>query len=205
MNYDLTPDEEYEIHITVDIKTKYLQKFKDAAQRLSLKTTTVELQPNPQNKILTHSTQVMVTAWVVGGDETQRVVSEITNALVREGWRVVRTKIETALSNPHSTLYFEAHVKILTTPERVKDVQNIASLFGAHMSRNPHSIDTASGEWKQYLTLRVPGQTSVETFVTKVRALTDIVEFSHFEILKIEVERVVVDTALDFDKSSWGV
>jgi non-canonical purine NTP pyrophosphatase (RdgB/HAM1 family) len=173
----------FEAHVTVRLAAGETPRFRDACDRLGVKCVLIEL---PEGE---HAAQPM-TASVhrCALREAQEEVHGLARALVGEGFRVVRTKIEALPRNadiPETDAdagrwpfgYFELHVKLLLSPGASLDsVRAACAPPGARLSRNANKRRPDGAE-ERFVTLRVPGVGRVhaeERFVALEAALASL-------------------------------
>lgn len=150
----------YEIHITVDVE-HYLKKFDGGKPTIYLDDVVeifrddcvnVGVKPILLDLHLKDGAvfkDLMTSSTFVGTNrEAYLEMKRISNSLTNQGWKVVREKIETipwhpaAPSDKHEqptmppNCYFECHINVLTTDDKLEELKCIAEEWDAHMSRN---------------------------------------------------------------------
>jgi len=177
----------FEIHVTVDSdgSAESVQAFKDAC--LGLRQTFGHVKPVLIDNAsgISHR-QLMTASHHVGSlPEVHVLAFRLSQALVKAGFRIARTKIEASMSNHGVPVsdeeavllspenYFEFHVKLSLPPDFDEGrLRSIAAVLGARLSRSAFRV--TAGAQKRFVTMRIYSvgrTTAVERFDNLCRGL----------------------------------
>jgi len=196
----------YEIHVTV--KTNDINDFRDACEHIGVKPIVLDLQDLQSKNVM----QDVMTSSVHLGDnssayeESQRIKNFLTANL----FEVVRVKIETVPWHPAAPsikgdlmpqdCYFESHVAVRTSEARRSDLNELAEIHGAHMSKNVFKV-LDKDNFVQMMTLRWYSGLYDEFDATVDSFIQDLAS-AGFELEKKIVEFSVYDTKVSHD-AAW--
>jgi len=153
--------------------------------------------------------QPMLSLWRRDSLDAVRALAESwSRELLALGHRVVRIKIETPIattlaSSEESTVpvcYFECHVKLLLAEEPDQSLRRWIADLGAHLSRNARKR-RKDGRHERFVTARlldIPAEEALSRFAALEKTLRE----SGLEILQVECETCVHDSALTLD-AGW--
>lgn len=196
----------FEIHVTIK-DPKNIEQFKQDCQLIGVKPIVLDLQNNNSETVMMD----VMTSSVFYGDNpgAYNKAWEITYFLKEKGYNVVRQKIETlpwhpaAPSAKHANpvmpknCYFESHVQIVTTQDRRKDLEDIATKNNSHLSRNFFK-KISDNQYIIMITLR-KREGTYEDFLLELENLKNDLAEKGFEYKKLEVEFSIYDTNLSHD------
>ena len=195
----------HEIHVSV--RGSSLADFRADCAALGVKPLVLDLQDREGLSVMT---DVMTSSKMRGTTEEALLTARrLSDDLSERGHAVVRMKVETVPWHPMTPrrgdgramptdCYFESHIAVRTTAERLDALSEAARLSGCHRSRNPLKED-ASG-LTVMLTLRLTSG-CLEEFRDRVDALSAILTEFGFEVLKTEVEFAVRDSRIGHDRA----
>lgn len=198
----------FEIHISISDCTN-VDIFKlDCKNVVGVKAIVIELEKKSEIVM-----QDVMTSSIHYGDNRSALeyMNHISHELFELGYNVVRKKIETVPWHPAAPsitdseneikeigLYFESHLRIVTTEERRKVLELLAKEKGAHLSRN-YFKKLSESEFIIMMTLR-EYKTYSESFQQRVKLLHDELERRGFIVDKVEIEYAIYDSNMDHDK-----
>jgi len=201
----------YEIHVTVNLVADDTVNFVESCRKIDVKPIVLALQTKGGDL-----TDVMTSSVHLGNNRSAyEEMKRITNELKRQGYKVVREKIETvpwhpaAPSSKTSILkmpedcYFETHIGVnlsTTEPDRKEALQSIADYFDAHMSRNAFKMHD-DGTYMQMITFR-KYEGTFESFEGEANTLNGMIVLEGFEVEKRVTEFSIYDTKVSHD-SEW--
>lgn len=199
----------YEIHVTVEAP-KNLEWFKSTCEEIGVKPIIIDLEKNGDLIM----SDVMTSSVHFGNNATALLESErIVRALMHGNdilqYNVLRTKIETVPWHPAAPSktngvkmkegnYFESHLRIVTTEDRRPQLENIATSWNAHLSRNFFK-KISENEYIIMMTLRDYNTTSEEFKTTVDNLKYNLINLYNFEVDKIEIEFAIYDTNVTHD------
>lgn len=160
--------------------------------------------------------QPMLTLHGEGGPaDRARATGALSSALAADGFRVLRVKTETApwaegvprdddeARRQPRTRYFEHHVKLLLPPDHdLAALTALAVPHGAHLSWNARRV-RPDGRQERFVTQRCHGVGGV-TAARRLAALLGTLEDAALEVVEVEREFVVYDSALGLDDGWIG-
>ena len=209
----------YEIHVTVDLsKLEYSEygpysKFDDETRVLWFKDVCKEIGVKPiildlENGGETVMKDVMTSSHLIGNNTiAYQECLRIENELERNGFIVVRKKIETVPWHPAAPTavgdkmpggcYFEAHIGCIITPEEKPLLEHNTKKFGAHLSRNFFK-KLEGGKFVNMLTLREKDVTYGQ-FEAKLEAVKARLREENIEFEKVITEFSIYDTKVSHD------
>lgn len=202
----------FELHVTVD-KNSDVEKFKEACKTIGVKGISLDLQDLDGKSVLD---EVMTTSKIIGTNRDARnELDRIVIELGKEGFNVIRQKIETVAWHPAapSSLsgvsqmqengYFEAHIEILLQPDYEKQsFINAVYMHSGVISQNQRKI-YADGSRKVMVTLRGYKNSTAESFKERVEQFCNqLRKFGHTNIDKPLIEYSLYDTNVDHD-NDW--
>lgn len=134
----------YEIHITV--KTDKLSDFKEHCKMIDVKPVFIDFQLSNEKTV----NDVMTSSTVKSNDlAIWDIVNKQVNSLSLK-FNVVRVKIETEPTHylapkqypvfKSSSHYFESHIAVHTTSNKLPLIQQLCEQHNAHLSRNPFKM-----------------------------------------------------------------
>jgi len=201
----------YEIHVTVNLVAEDTVNFVESCRKIDVKPIVLALQTKGEDL-----TDVMTSSVHLGNNRSAyEEMKRITNELKRQGYKVVREKIETVPWHPAAPTakygnltmpidcYFETHIGVnlaTTEPDRKKALQDIADYFDAHMSRNAFKMHD-DGTYMQMLTFR-KYEGTFESFEGEANTLNGMIVLEGFEVEKRVTEFSIYDTKVSHD-SEW--
>jgi len=201
----------YEIHVTVNLVADDTVNFVESCRKIDVKPIVLALQTKGQD-----ITDVMTSSVHLGNNRTAYdEMKRISDELARQGFKVVREKIETVPWHPaapspkNSSIkmpedcYFETHIGVnlsVTDNDRKKALQDIADYFEAHMSRNAFKMHN-DGTYMQMITLR-KYEGTFEAFEGQANMLNGMIVLEGFEVEKRVTEFSIYDTKVSHD-SAW--
>jgi hypothetical protein len=203
-----TRKDHYEAHITVI--NADIDAFRQACGDLALKAILIDGMVNGGGVFK----DLMTSSKFLGAfDDALAYITDKATALRDLGFDVVRTKLETTPMNALTPSYvngmlaktgpgyFESHVPVHVTADRLGDLRNLARTRGAHMSRNAFKVD---GDTQvMMLTLR-SHHDLYETFLDRVNGLKQRLADALFETSPVIVEYAIHDTNVHHDREWTG-
>lgn len=189
----------YEIHITVSVDpaAPELEKFKSICETLDVKAIVIDAYP---------LTDVMTSFRIQSED--QNYVFALMNAQCRcleaEGFRVLRSKVETDLTHPHVTTplpnqYFESHVQVKLSDAELQSLRELREGIDFHISSNAFK-PVEDGKHIRMVTVR-EYYTTADKFTRRVTALRNVLKAEGFELAKdLEIEFALYDSNAKHDK-----
>lgn len=196
----------YEIHITVGVDAsdaEEIARFKRNAKRLGTKG--IVLDAFPLIEIMTSS------RFQGEQNDAFKEMTRLVVGLTGLGYPVLRSKVETDLSNPACETplpnqYFESHIQILIGDGDYKKLKGLREGLVFHLSQN---IDKKPINDKDVyiITLR-EYHTTREKFSNRITAFCKVLAVEGFEVLDpVETEFALYDTNPEHDKpwfeSAW--
>lgn len=200
----------YEFHVTVEATETNTEAFRREADELGVKAIVLDLGINHGNELsdyMTSSTSMLET-----DEEAFSEMYRISFGLMREGFNVIRNKIETAPWHPNAPQtegeiipdgpYFEAHLAVACPPEAVPElragVQGAADRVPMHLSRNAFK-PVEAGKLTIMATLR-DYEACYSKFSADVQTAQDILSELGFELKKPPItEFALYDSNTDQD------
>ena len=197
----------YEIHVTV--RNADIPSFKRFCANNSLKPIVLDLQDRTGTTVIQ---DVMTSERFYGeADPGSAFIHSINTAkkLRDAGYEVVRQKVETApwhslvpdtfpLGNTILDNYFECHIAVSLTPDRMNELRNLSEILGVHMSRNifkdHQETVTILLTYREYNTYR-------EAFVKQILNIVGMLKAADFEVAKTEIEYCLWDSNHTHDKA----
>lgn len=203
---DLMP---YEIHVTVSAEDGIdIKKYKQDCAEIGVKPIVLALQGKDGGKVMD---DVMTSSTIYGNNgEAFEEMKRIAINLKLLGYNVIREKIEASYWHPKAPFmadgdttmpegcYFECHLNIACTKDRLQVLRNIAEVSDAHLSRNAFKIFN-DGTFTIMMTYRSYYQ-MYEQFEHHVNMIKGQLVAQSFEVEKEIVEFAVYDTKIDHDK-----
>lgn len=205
----------YEIHVTIEpvlaanLQPISIETFKEICKFLGVKPILLDLHLKG-DKVLK---DLMTSSTFMGNNrEAFEEMKRITAGLVGAGYTVVREKIETipwhpaAPSRAHENptmppnCYFESHLNILCTEEKLKLLKSIAETHQARRSSNVFKRFD-DGTFTIMVTYR-NYETVYEDFKSKLEEIKKDLRENAFEVEKEIVEFSVFDTKISHD-AAW--
>lgn len=200
----------YEIHVTVElVPTKrehelQLNMFREVCSDLRVKPIVLDLENNGE----TVMKDVMTSSKHIGNnasayEECQR----IQNTLSLNGFKVVRSKIETVPWHPAAPInendempkdcYFEAHIGCVIYANQKDKLNDIAKANDAHLSRNFFK-KMEDGRFVNMLTLRHYNGT-YDNFMDYLESLKECLAYNNIQYDKVITEFSIYDTKVSHD------
>lgn len=149
----------FEIHVTVQSFIETDEFFRDLCAEIGVKPIILELENKGQNVM--HD--VMTSSHFFGTNTgAYHECLRIESFLLKNGFKVVRKKIETVPWHPAAPVgdadmpkdcYFEAHIGCIINEEQKPRLQELAEINNAHLSRN-YFKKLDNGMFVNMLTLR---------------------------------------------------
>jgi NTP pyrophosphatase (non-canonical NTP hydrolase) len=199
----------FELHVTVD-KNSDFEKFKNVCNTLGIKAISLDLQDLDGNTVLD---EMMTTSKVIG--DTKKAMSDVYDirlALEKEGFNVVREKIETVVWHPaapssnggkqdvENDEYFESHIEVLIKPDsELQAFKNMVYMHNGHIAYNKRKV-YSDGTKKVLVTLRGYRGSTVEKFKDRVTEFCTKLERWGFEFDKPLLEYSIYDTNVKHDQ-----
>jgi hypothetical protein len=203
----------YEIHITV--RNADIPSFKRFCANNGLKPIVLDLQDRTGTTVIQ---DVMTSERFYGEADPASILmhrsafihSTNTAKKLRDaGYEVVRQKVETAPWHPlapdtarngASKLdeYYECHIAVSLTPDRMDELRNLSEILGVHMSRN---IFKAYEETVTILLTHRDYSTYREEFTKQILNIVAALKASEFEVDKTEIEYCLWDSNNSHDKA----
>lgn len=142
----------YEIHVTVDGSHGiFVDKFKGDCAELKVKPIVLALQNQSGTKVMSDVMTSSTMLTTASGDVFNEM-NRIVKGLQERGYRVVREKIEAAWWHPKAPFeadgqnkmpedcYFECHLNVKCTKDRLPLLGSIAKQTGCHLSQNAFKV-----------------------------------------------------------------
>lgn len=199
----------YEIHITLNAEDGIdIDTYKEHCTEIGVKPIVLALQDQSGSKVMD---DVMTSSKLYGNNgEAFDEMKRISNELSEKGYNVIREKIEGSYWHPKAPFledgntqmpegcYFECHMNVLCTNERLEDLAKIAKATNCHLSRNAFKIND-DGSFKIMLTYRSYTQ-MYEEFESHLESIKQNLKFSEFSLEKEIVEFSIYDTKIKHDQ-----
>jgi len=197
----------YEIHVTVKLinnNNSQIQMFKNVCGILGVKPIVLDLE-NGGEVVMK---DVMTSSNHIGNNTTAYEECErISNVLLKNGFNVIRSKIETVPWHPAAptvdgdkmpkNCYFEAHVGCIINLDEKEILNNIAKNHNAHLSRNFFK-KLEDGKNINMITLRYYEGT-YNNFMNELEKLKDSLKLNNIEYEKVITEFSIYDTKVSHD------
>ena len=196
----------YEIHITVEITEKSeIDYFKQTCKEVNVKPIVIDLENNGE-----HVTRDVMTSSHHFGDNASvyEEMQRIENFLKKEGFKVVRSKIETVPWHPAAPssygdkmpndCYFEAHVGCIVSPLdklKLKTYTDKNDLL--HLSRNAFK-KLEDGKFVNMITFR-RYDTHFSVFEGQLNSYLADLDMMDIEYEKVITEFAIYDTKVSHD------
>jgi NTP pyrophosphatase (non-canonical NTP hydrolase) len=201
----------YEIHITVNAEDGIdIEEFKLHCVALGVKPILLDLQDQAGKSVMD---DVMTSSKLFGNNgEAFDEMKRISFGLKEFGYNVIREKIEASYWHQKAPFkedcdtempegcYFECHLNILCTDERMKQLSEIAYLTKCHLSKNAFK-KFSDGSFTIMMTYRSYTE-MYEDFEEKLDSLKKLLIASEFNIEKEVVEFSIYDTKTSHD-NKW--
>jgi NTP pyrophosphatase (non-canonical NTP hydrolase) len=204
----------FEIHVTVsanNMKEKLgrevsfsVDYFKEICQEIGVKPIVLDLENSGESVM-----QDVMTSSKVVGDNSSAIAEckRISKELKEAGFEVIREKIETVPFHPYAPqkegeempggCYFEAHIGCIISPEQKDTLQDVANMYGAHLSRNFFKkLD--EGKFINMITLRSYDYIYSD-FESEVTGLKGDLKTFDIEYEKVITEFAIYDTKVSHD------
>jgi len=203
---DLMP---YEIHITVNAEDGIdIDKYKKDCQEIGVKPILLDLQNKSGESIMD---DVMTSSKIVGNNgEAFEEMLRISNELTSRGYNVIREKIEASYWHPKAPFkedgdnkmpdgcYFECHLNIECTDEKLPLLSEIAKNTNCHLSKNKFKV-FEDGSFTIMMTYRSYDE-MYEEFESKLKWIKKCLVVDDFKLEKEVVEFSIYDTKIMHDK-----
>lgn len=194
----------YEIHITIRCKTEDIDKFKSDCVAIGVKPIVLDLQSNGGASVM----QDVMTSSKYVGETPLIALSVVEQKLYSFGYEILRKKLETTpynlavptVSNELKVgmdCYFESHLQIETTPDRLLELRRICQTNDVHLSRN--IFKEIGANIIIMATLR-KYDGWIEQFSREVEKFYVALLKSGFYAKKIEVEYAIYDSNVHHDR-----
>lgn len=198
----------YEIHVTILLSERDIDRFKDACSKIGVKPIVLDLQNRGGARVMG---DVMTSSKHIGNNRTAyEEAMRIKDSLDLFGFDVVRTKIETVPWHPAAPTditqeipkccHFETHIPVHIRIEDIPDLRPICEDLSLHLSRNVYKRND-DGTVVVMTTFRSRDFTSVG-FQAHAQVLRDQLAVNGFILGKSVVEFCVYDTKNGHD-STW--
>lgn len=195
----------FELHVTINHAQVDVDKFKNVCSKLEVKPIVLELIKEDGTKVID---EVMTSSRFFGDNvSVQEELDRISSTLSKEGFEIVRKKIETAPWHPAAPSgglgkmkegnYFEAHLDIKVKEESEADLKALALSHGALIS---HNLNKKYEGYKVYiLTLRVY-KGFLEEFEAEVSKLYQELLAKGLEVERPNIEYSFYDSKVTHDQ-----
>lgn len=197
----------FEIHVTV--KEADLEGFKIACSEIGVKPILLDLQGKDGQTVMN---DLMTSSVHLGSNSTALAeLKRISEEMQWRGLEVVREKIETVPWHPGApseksgnetmppNCYFESHLAVICTNERLPALKELSLKLDCHISRNIFKrLDEK--QFKIMLTYR-KYDGFVEPFKLRVDQIKQGLESEDFVVDKTIVEFSIYDTKVSHDRS----
>jgi len=194
----------YEFHITLKDVNK--EKFLSFCRLTGLKPILLELQNN-KNIVILNDIMTSHHKLLSSDKEAFKELKTISFLLKKEGFSIVREKIEADINHPdlidsfniaNSSKYFETHFNILTDDTEKEKLQEIAKKSGCHFSRN--IFKKVGKKYTIMITFR-KYTGNINEFKEDIHSIEEKLLKNSFKIEKTIVEYAIFDTREDWDKA----
>ena len=203
---DLMP---YEIHITLkSLEGVDINVFKEDCKTIGVKPIVLALQDLNSNKVMD---DIMTSSKIYGNNgEAFNEMKRISNALTNLGYNVVREKIEASYWHTKAPFkeggdtkmpagcYFEVHLNIECTNEKLNKLNQISKSTNCHLSKNAFKI-IDDNTFTIMMTYRSYEQ-MFEDFEEHLNFIKDTLQFNQFKLEKEIIEFAIYDTKINHDK-----
>lgn len=210
----------FEVHVTVDMtidpnNTEFRKQrlsvdgFRNSCKKIGVKPILLDLHMQSGAVVK----DMMTSSTVMGDNRTAFLeMKRISEALSQEGFTVIREKIETipwhpaAPSEKHQiptmppSCYFESHLNVLCTQDKLQDLQKITEVNEAKLSSNVFK-KFEDGSFTIMVTIR-DYKSQYETFKSWLETIKLDLTNSGFQIEKEIVEFSIYDTKVSHD-TKW--
>lgn len=195
----------FEVHVTV--RSPDIAAFREFCSGIGVKPIVLDLQDREGTSVLT---DVMTSSKITGTDrDAYNHATTVATCLRIAGFEVVRQKIESVPWHPNapkrgesrpmpSGSYFESHLAVTTTADRLDDLAAVAKATGCHRSRNVFKRD---GNTLVVMLTRRVLDGSHEEFSADVDRIASEIRSAGFEVGKVEIEFAVWDSKVEHDKA----
>jgi len=186
------------------LEIQAIEDFKNVCEKIGVKPIVLDLENNGESVMK----DVMTSSHIIGNNTTSyEECVRISNLLRVKAFKVVRKKIETvpwhpaAPSEPGDKMpedcYFEAHIGCIITPLQKKQLEFIAKVYGAHLSKNFFK-KLEDGRFVNMITLR-KYEGTYEQFDIRVNELKERLEKENIKFEKVITEFSIYDTKVSHD------
>lgn len=194
----------FELHVTVSPDSN-MQSFKNVCKEIGVKATILELFDNKGKKVLDDA---MTSSHFFGNNqEAYEKLNEIKNKLQRNGFDVIREKIETVPWHPaapsnkgnkkHRNSYFESHTDVFVEKKQEKIIKKMIKEKGYGLSQNTKKVF----EEGSIMSITVRDYScSFEDFELKVKDLEFQLDKFNIKRDKTLSEFAIYDTKISHDK-----
>lgn len=201
----------YEIHITVNVENGIdIEKFKLDCKNIGVKPIVLDLQNQNGIKVMD---DVMTSSKLYGNNgEAFEEMKRISNALSLLNYNVIREKIEASYWHTKAPFkedgntimpdgcYFECHLNIECTNDKLENLKNLAKLTNCHLSKNAFKT-FEDGSFTIMMTYRSYTQ-MFEDFENHLNFIKSNLSFNKFKIEKEIIEFSIYDTKINHD-NKW--
>ena len=205
---DLMP---YEIHITVNAENGIdVEKYKQDCKDIGVKPIILDLQDKSGKPVMD---DVMTSSKIVGNNgEAFEEMKRISNELTQKGYNVIREKIEASYWHAKAPFkadgdtkmpegcYFECHLNVACTDEKLPLLSTIAKNTNCHLSKNKFKVFD-DGSFTIMMTYRSYDQV-FEDFEDSLKWIKKCLITDNFELEKEVIEFSIYDTRITHD-SKW--
>lgn len=194
----------YEFHLTVKNVNK--DDFVQFCRDIDVKPILLELQ-NKENVTILNDTMTSHYKLLNNDSEALKELYRVKDLLVKQGFNVVRDKIEADINHPDLTdtffidnkdKYFETHFNVLSDDIRSKKLQEIALRNNCHFSRNV--FKKVGNQYTIMITYRKYTGNVIQ-FKEDVSKIEKDLFNNYFKVEKIVVEYAMFDSKEDWDKN----
>ena len=187
----------YEIHVTVNCDNR-IDEFKDVCAMLNVKPIIIDAQKRSGDVLTDVMTSSIIRTADVTVEEAQAEMLRISNAMILNGFKVSRGKIEVSSNHPDCPTienekdfgegcHYEVHFPIICKEDDVSVLKKFAEANDLHLSRSFFKI-WGDGRFIQMMTFR-SYDLRLEKFKDKVdEIVTDLYDHGYHccDIPKIE-------------------
>lgn len=201
----------YEIHITINQENGLnVDKFKEDCKTIGVKPIVLALQDRNSNKVMD---DVMTSSKIYGNNgHAFEEMKRISNSLISLGYNVIREKIEASYWHTKAPFkedgdvkmpdgcYFECHLNIECSKDKLDKLNQIAKSTNCHLSKNAFKI-IDENKFTIMMTYRSYEQ-MFEDFDNHLSFIKETLFFNRFKLEKEIIEFAIYDTKINHD-NKW--
>lgn len=182
----------YEYHISINTSNIKLSYIEHILQSTGSKLIIIDFEDNSINSH-TMTSKRMISSY----NEAIEDINNLIRVLRYNNIEVIRYKLESICTNPIKHIYYETHIQTIVTNNDISKLLDLQKNHNIHISRNRFKVFDNSTSI-QMITLRNYGK--LKEFESLVSLLLDELKELNIQTKKIELESVIIDSNVGYDK-----